>query len=176
MHIFPTVRRHASKITMDWRGRATEREVKLQILADTSNPSQGFAWSKSGTLGRVARFGDILADTRNPSQGLARSNAKTRGKVAHFGDILADTRNPSQGLAWSNAKTRSKVAHFGDILGDTSGRTQEREVKLHIFSNFSVSRATLTRVWRGQATEREVKLHIFGATRNPSQCGRTFTL
>ena len=29
---FPTVRRHASIFTMDWRGRGTERDVKLQLF------------------------------------------------------------------------------------------------------------------------------------------------
>ena len=45
--------------------------------------------------------------------------------------------NPSHGLAWSK---------------------REREVKLHLFSNFATARATLTMGWRGRAREREVKL------------------
>ena len=45
---------------------------------------------------------------------------------------------------------------------DWRGRTQEREVKWHIFSHMSAPRATLTRDWRGRATEREVKLQLFG--------------
>ena len=59
MHLFPTVWRDAaSRITMGWRGRATEREVKLHILAGTSNPSQGLAWSNAGTRGKVASFSE----------------------------------------------------------------------------------------------------------------------
>ena len=38
LHIFPTVRRDASIFTMDWRGRGTEREVKLHILSNRSAP------------------------------------------------------------------------------------------------------------------------------------------
>ena len=76
---------------------------------------------------------------------------------------------------------------------DWRGRTREREVKLHLFSNCSASRATLpmglawsnarTRgkvatfrrhaqpfpwIGRGRTREREVKLHLVGVTRNPS--------
>ena len=36
LHIFQTVRRDASIFTMDWRGRGTEREVKLHILSNRS--------------------------------------------------------------------------------------------------------------------------------------------
>ena len=32
LHILRTVRRDASIFTMDWPGRVTEREVKLQLL------------------------------------------------------------------------------------------------------------------------------------------------
>ena len=33
LHLFPTVRRNESKITMDWRGRTRGREVQLQTRA-----------------------------------------------------------------------------------------------------------------------------------------------
>ena len=36
LHIFRTVRRDASIFTMDWPGRVTEREVKLQHLRGRS--------------------------------------------------------------------------------------------------------------------------------------------
>ena len=61
LHLFRTVWHDVSKITMDWRGRATDREVKLHILADTSNLSQGLAWSNARTQGKVASFSDRLA-------------------------------------------------------------------------------------------------------------------
>ena len=71
-------------LTMDWRGRAREREVKLHLVGVTRNPYQGLAWS----------------------------NARTRGKVAFFSQLFGATHNPYHGLAWSNARTREKVATF----------------------------------------------------------------
>ena len=46
---------------------------------------------------------------------------------------------------------------------DWRGQTQEREVKLHFFSNMSAPRATLPMDWRGRKLEREVTLQLFGA-------------
>ena len=43
-------------LTMDWRGRAREREVKLQLFGDTGNPYHGLAWSNARTRGKVATF------------------------------------------------------------------------------------------------------------------------
>ena len=51
---------------------------------------------------------------------------------------------------------------------DWRGRTQEREVKLHLFPTVRRDVSKITMDWRGRATEREVKLHIFGVTRSPS--------
>ena len=51
---------------------------------------------------------------------------------------------------------------------DWRGRTQEREVKLHLFPTGRRDVSKITMDWRGRATEREVNLHIFGVTRNPS--------
>ena len=44
-------------LCMDWRGRAREREVKLQLLGVTRNPLPGLAWSSARTRGKVATFG-----------------------------------------------------------------------------------------------------------------------
>ena len=41
---------------VDWRGRAHEREVKLQLLGVTRNPLRGLAWSSARTRGKVATF------------------------------------------------------------------------------------------------------------------------
>ena len=40
---FQSVRRDASIFTMDWRGRGTEREVKLHLLSNRSAP-RFFQW------------------------------------------------------------------------------------------------------------------------------------
>ena len=51
---------------------------------------------------------------------------------------------------------------------DWRGRTREREVKLHLFSNFATARAALTMDWRGRARERQVKLQLLYVPCNPS--------
>ena len=34
-------------LTMDWRGRARERDVKLHLVGVTRNPYHGLAWSSA---------------------------------------------------------------------------------------------------------------------------------
>ena len=63
-------------ITMDWRGRAREREVKLHLVGATRNPYHGLAWSNAQTRGKVASSFQLFGVTRNPSHGLAWSNAR----------------------------------------------------------------------------------------------------
>ena len=46
---------------MDWRGRATEREVKLQVFGAPRNPYHGLAWSSGRTRGKVATFFNFYA-------------------------------------------------------------------------------------------------------------------
>ena len=43
-------------LCMDWRGRAREREVKLQLFGATRNPLRGLAWSSARTRGKGATF------------------------------------------------------------------------------------------------------------------------
>ena len=45
---------------MDWRGRAREREVKLQQVGMTRNPYHGLAWSNARTRCKVATFMRLL--------------------------------------------------------------------------------------------------------------------
>ena len=43
-------------LTMDWSGRAREREVKLQLVGVTRNPYHGLAWPSARTRRKVATF------------------------------------------------------------------------------------------------------------------------
>ena len=49
-----TFRRDAHCV--DWRGRAPEREVKLQFVGAPRNPLRGLAWSSVRTREKVATF------------------------------------------------------------------------------------------------------------------------
>ena len=101
-------------LTMDWRGRAREREVKLQLVHGARTPYHGLAWSNARTRGKVASFFQLFGVTCNPYHGLAWSNARTRGKVAHFFQHFGVTRKPYHGLPWSNATEREvKLQLFG---------------------------------------------------------------
>ena len=126
--ILSSVRRHASKITVDW-------EANSHSFAGTSNPSQGFAWSRSATPERIACFGDTRATLPRNARGqnqqrwegllvlatLWRTRAtlpsnwrgrtqKRELKLHIFGNILGDTSNPSKCFVWSTAGTRGTVA------------------------------------------------------------------
>ena len=81
---------------MDWRGRATERKVKLQLFGLSRNPYHGLAWSSDRTRGKLQLFGV----TRNPYHGLAWSSDRTRGKVATF-------RRLAQPLPWIGVVERA---------------------------------------------------------------------
>ena len=108
-----TCRRDAQPFTMDWHGRAREREVKLQLL--------GFPQGSRATLcgdwsvrarGKVATFRVPAGFPRNPLRGLAWSSVRMRGKLATFRVLAGFPRNPSRGLAWSSVRTRGKVACY----------------------------------------------------------------
>ena len=86
-------------LTMDWRGRARERAVKLHLVGATSNPYQGLAWSNARTRGKVASFSNFSARRATFTRDWRGRATEREVKLQHFGM----TRNPYQGLAWSNA-------------------------------------------------------------------------
>ena len=154
--ILSTVRRHASKIIVDWHGRATEREVNSHSSAGTSNPSQGFVWSRSAMPGGVVCFGDTRAtlprDARGQNQqrwaGLLvlatfwrtrvslprdwRGRTQKRELKLHiFGNILGDTSNPSKWFVWSTAGTRGTVTSLPSVRRHASKITIDWHGRAH---------------------------------------------
>ena len=97
------MRRDASIFTMDWRGRGTERDVKLHILSNRSAPRFlqwiGLVERLNATERVVKRH--IVGGTRSPSQGFDRSKSAARGKVAQFSNREASRIDFYNGLAWS---------------------------------------------------------------------------
>ena len=102
-------------LTMDWRGRTLEREIKLYIFLFFSNMSAPRTTLPMDWRGRTLECvvkSQLVGVTRNPSHGLAWSNVGTRGKVTYFFLNVGVTRNLPQGLTWSNIGTRGKVGYF----------------------------------------------------------------
>ena len=56
-------------LCVDWRGRAPEREVKLQFVGAPRNPLRGLAWSGARTRGEVKL--QLFATFRRPAQPFA---------------------------------------------------------------------------------------------------------
>ena len=69
---------------MDWRGRATEREVKMQLFSDYSASRATLTVDLRGQATERAIKLQFLGSPRNPCHGLAWSSERTRGKTAIF--------------------------------------------------------------------------------------------
>ena len=67
---------------MDWRGRATEREVKLQLFSDYSASRATLTVDLRGQVTEREVKLQLLGSPRNPCNGLAWSSERTRGKPA----------------------------------------------------------------------------------------------
>ena len=131
-------------LCVDWRGRAREREIKLQLLGVTRNPLRGLAWSSVRTRGKVATFGVPAG----PQGSRATLCVDWRGQ-AHEREVKLQLSGLPQGSR-------------ATLCVDWRGRAREREVKLQLSGFPQGSRATLCGDWRGRVSEREVKLLLFG--------------
>ena len=93
---------------MDWRGRAHEREVKLQLFGAPRNPLRGLAWSSARSRGKVATF-------QRPVQPFAWIGVVERA-IARYSCNFSAPR--------------------ATLCVDWRGRARERMVKLQFFATF----------------------------------------
>ena len=93
---------------MDWRGRATEREVKLQLFGAPRNPYHGLVWSSDRTRGKVVTFLNFYASRATLTMDWRGRATEREVKLQLFG------------------------APFATLTMDWCGRATEREVKLQL--------------------------------------------